>query len=236
MMFFGGTADNGYARLLGPLIEDEAACRRITLLEGPPFARELADIKDSFRTVSFDNVFRDQKLVKRRVSFQLSRPGTPSADYAAAAASAPTAPSAPSVTPQGPAAPKNSMATEAPQNAVTADVLRNSQGQRVDSPLSYSMQEFVNLKNRRLCNSYHILGRCPFLEFHGNCQHDHKVKLNDRQKAALRAVARQSPCQAGLYCSDMDCLAGHRCTRINCPRTNCRFPLAMHNVDTKVVK
>ncbi|KAI4923545.1 hypothetical protein J4E85_008584 [Alternaria conjuncta] len=54
-ILFGGSADNGYARLLGPYTEDDAVRSRITLLEGPPFARELAAIKDRYHTVSFDN-------------------------------------------------------------------------------------------------------------------------------------------------------------------------------------
>ncbi|KAI4619124.1 uncharacterized protein J4E87_007711 [Alternaria ethzedia] len=49
-ILFGGSADNGYARLLGPYNEDDAVRSRITLLEGPPFARELAAIKDRYHT------------------------------------------------------------------------------------------------------------------------------------------------------------------------------------------
>lgn len=82
-ILLGGSADNGYARVLVPNLGDETACKRITLLEGPPFARELAYIKDKFRTVSFESVFRKEKLanIKRRVSFRTTPPGTPSPDY-----------------------------------------------------------------------------------------------------------------------------------------------------------
>lgn len=227
-VFFGGTADNGYARLLGPFIEDEMVRRRITLLEGPPFAHELADIKDRFSIVSFDNVFRSQKLVniKRRVSFHLTPPGTPSADYATAAARAPSTPIPASATQQGSAVSRR---------PVMAEILQNRLGQRVDSLLSYSQQDFLSLKSRKLCNSFHLLRRCPYLDNYGNCQHEHGERLNDRQMVALRAVARQSPCPSGLYCSDPDCLFGHRCTRDNCLRTNCRFSPDMHDVNTNVV-
>jgi len=227
-ILFGGTADNGYARLLGPYAEDETVCSRITLLEGPPFARELADIKDRFRTASFQNVFRSQKLFnnKRRVSFHITPPATPSVDYASAAAKAPATSAPPLTTQQG---------STASRVLVSTQVLRNKRGQRVDSPLNYSQQDFVSLKGRKLCNSFHLLGKCHFLDTYGRCQHEHGERLNPNQVAALRAVARQSPCQYGLKCSDADCLSGHRCIRDNCIPATCRFPPGMHNIDTKIV-
>ncbi|KAK3214390.1 hypothetical protein GRF29_28g2962661 [Pseudopithomyces chartarum] len=76
-ILFGGTSDNGYARLLGPFVEDETVRKRIVLLEGPPFSRDLAKIKDSFRKVSFENIFRNQKLPQRQVSYNMTPPGTP---------------------------------------------------------------------------------------------------------------------------------------------------------------
>ncbi|KAF2033039.1 hypothetical protein EK21DRAFT_86760 [Setomelanomma holmii] len=83
--------------------ENDANCERITLLKGPPFAHELADIEKKFHTVAFDSVFRREKLanVKRRVPFHLTPPRTPSAEYAVAAASASSIPSPPSATQQG---------------------------------------------------------------------------------------------------------------------------------------
>lgn len=214
--------------MLGPFTEDETVCKRITLLEGPPFAHELADIKDRFRTVSFDNVFRSQKLVniKRRVSFYLTPPGTPSVDYAKAVAKGSSTPIPASATQQVSAISKK---------PVMVEILRNRLGHRIDSPLSYSSQDFIALKNWKLCNPFHLLGRCPYKENHGSCQHGHGEKLNDKLSQALRAVARQSPCQYGLYCNDPDCISGHRCFRDNCSRTNCRFPPDMHNVDINVV-
>jgi hypothetical protein len=37
---FGGSADNGYARLLGPHVKPD----KVSLLNGPPFAREWVEI------------------------------------------------------------------------------------------------------------------------------------------------------------------------------------------------
>jgi hypothetical protein len=116
-----------------------------------------------------------------------------------------------------------------------AVVLQNARGQRVDSPLSYYQLDFLRLKDRKLCNGFHLLDRCSYLENNGRCLHDHDEKLSEKQIAALRAVARQTPCPWGLYCSDRDCLCGHRCPRSNCLRKTCRFPMNMHDVDTNIV-
>ncbi|KIW28928.1 uncharacterized protein PV07_04780 [Cladophialophora immunda] len=234
-VFFGGTADNGYARLLGPFAQHETDRRRILLLEGPPFAQELADIKDRFRTVAFDKVFRSQKLgnVKRRVSSHPTPPDTPSADYAMVVARAP-----PAVTPNFAAA-----ATTQQQRLpvagvpVTSGVLRNKMGHRVDAPLSYSQQDFARLSARKLCNWFHLRGSCPYLEKYGNCQHEHGRRLPEEQWPALRANARRTPCSFGLSCNVADCLYGHRCPHgDNCARgAQCKFPPDMHDVDVKIV-
>ncbi|KAK3291136.1 uncharacterized protein B0H64DRAFT_409905 [Chaetomium fimeti] len=230
-ILFGGTTDNGYARLLGPHAEDHAVRGRITLLEGPPFARELADIKDKFRTVPFDNVFRSHKLVngKRGVSFYTTRPATPPVDYASAAAKVPSTPSPSSAAQRG---------SSPPSVLAPSGVLRNRRGQRVDPPLRYSQQDFQNLRALQLCNSFHLLGKCYYHDTFGECQHNHKEKLSTVQKAALRAVARQTPCMSGLSCSDPDCLHGHRCPRdlSGCVTSRCRFPPELHDVDATPVR
>ncbi|KAL6863275.1 hypothetical protein ACO1O0_003522 [Amphichorda felina] len=150
-ILFGGTADNGYARMLEPYLQNETDRGRIILLEGPPSAQELAKIRDRFETLSFDNIFRTQKLpdTKRRVSFLMTPPRTPPVDYAAAVSKAPGA---------GPSVQSNAL-VHIPREAPSGKVLRNAQGQRVDSPLSYSQSDYVNIKPRKLCNSFHLLGR-----------------------------------------------------------------------------
>jgi hypothetical protein len=228
-IFFGGTADNGYARLLGPYAEDEKASRRITLLEGPPFAHELAAIKDKFRTVRFEDLFRTQKLpsTQRKVSFHITPPATPTADYASAASKGLT-----STTPP-PAAHQSVLSVPQPTGtgALSRQVLRNKHGQRVDAPLSYLQSDFQALKARKLCNAHYLLGECPFEKSDRGCNHDHLTRLTPKQLDALRAIARQSPCPSGLYCSNTDCIQGHSCTRSGCVIATCRFSKDMHNVD-----
>lgn len=225
-VLFGGTADNGYARLLGPMTSDSAICSRITLIEGPPSAREVAEMKENFRTVTFDHIFRCQKIAdaaKRRVLSLPTPPHTPSEDYASAAAKIPST------------SPSTSMASSANRQAQTTPVLRNRWGQRVDAPLTFSPRDFQYIKTRKLCNSFHLLGWCSFLSDFGHCQHDHEAKLSAKQMVALRAVARQSPCQNGVFCGDEECLGGHCCARESCTRVNCWFSDEMHEIDGGVV-
>ncbi|KAB5526489.1 hypothetical protein GE09DRAFT_1151585 [Coniochaeta sp. 2T2.1] len=232
-IFFGGTADNGYARLLGPYAEDEKASSRITLLEGPPFAHELAAIKDKFRTVRFEALFRTQKLpsTKRKVSFHVTPPATPAVDYASAASKGLTSTTPPRAAHENvPSVPQPTGAA-----ALSLQVLRNKHGQRVDAPLNYSQSDFNALKVRKLCNTHYLLGKCPFEKNDGGCTHDHLARLAPKQLDALRAIARQSPCQFGLYCSNTDCIHGHSCTRPGCIIATCRFSKDMHDVDRQIV-
>ncbi|KAL2874840.1 hypothetical protein SGCOL_009959 [Colletotrichum sp. CLE4] len=62
-VLFGASADSGYARLLGSHLDDEVIRKKVILLEGPPFAQELAEMKDQFRVASFNRVFRRHKLL-----------------------------------------------------------------------------------------------------------------------------------------------------------------------------
>ena len=227
-IIFGGTTDNGYARLLAPYVGDEETCRRITLLEGPPHANELAHIKDNFLSATFNKVFRTQKLAypKRTVPLHPSRPWTPTNRCAS------TPEEGSSTLASDPASPTGA---GVPITPTKNTILRNIQGQRIDPPLSYSKKELAELECRKLCNSFHLLGTCPYMKNYGSCQHDHEAKLTQNQLLILRAVARRSPCRWRLNCSDPDCISGHRCTRGNCVRSICSFPKEMHDVDTRVV-
>ncbi|MCJ1312370.1 hypothetical protein MMC25_006044 [Agyrium rufum] len=74
---FGGSADNGYARLLQPYVGESSKKKRVILVEGLPFVKELAGLKDNFLVACFPDVFRHAKLPPRRVSFSTTPPSTP---------------------------------------------------------------------------------------------------------------------------------------------------------------
>ncbi|KZL77892.1 CCCH zinc finger DNA binding protein, partial [Colletotrichum tofieldiae] len=230
-VLFGASADSGYARLLGSHVETDEIRKKIVLIEGPPFAIELAEIRDRFRVASLDRVFRRQKLVnfKRKVSDYITPPPTPLTDYASAAAR-------PVLSSPG----RSSSRHYGPVSSMTIplrDVNRNKAGQRVDPPLSYAQQDFIVMKNRKMCNSFHLTGRCPYREAWGKCSHEHGQSPSLKELQALRAVARQSYCHSGLACSDPSCVFGHQCPREDCNGASCRhkFPLELHNIDKKIV-
>ncbi|MCJ1281521.1 hypothetical protein MMC26_000841 [Xylographa opegraphella] len=60
-IIFGGSHDNGYARLLED-IAGQATPNQITLLEGVPFERELAIMKSKYLFTRFDTLFRSTKI------------------------------------------------------------------------------------------------------------------------------------------------------------------------------
>lgn len=221
---FGGSADNGYARMLEPYLQSETDRGRITLLEGPPFAPELVRIKNRFRTLSFPDILRDDKLPAVRIvpyvapMQTIPAASTPSSGWAAAA-------SKPPITP-----PMDHPRALSPKKE--EGVCRNALGQRVDSRLQYNQQDFFDIRPLKLCNNYHLLGSC----YQGkSCSHKHGEKLGPRKLAALRALSRSAACPWGLDCDDPDCIGGHRCVRPNCKRGICQFSEEMHDVDTKIV-
>lgn len=227
-IIFGGSPDDSYARLLGDYKQDDSARKRVLLLEGPPFAREMATIKDSFRTIRLTEIFRSQKLQK--LSSPIGKPPSQSLssdmrlNYADVTAKLP-ATSLPSANP-----------IKTIRSTLFGDVHRNALGQRVDVPLpKYHRETFLDLKSRRLCNAFYLMKDCPYESTVGTCTHDHKAKLSAEQLSALAAVARHSPCYRGLRCSNSFCYNGHQCPRVNCDVLTCRFSQEMHKVDVRLV-
>ncbi|CAJ0547516.1 Ff.00g042700.m01.CDS01 [Fusarium sp. VM40] len=212
-VFFGASADNGYARLLGPYAQDNAHKQRICLIEGPPFGSEIADLVPKFEHVSFDVFRKSQQLpnTNRRVS------SASSSNYANAARKTPS--------------PSTQGAVLSSQERVPTKILRNSKGERLDSKLNYDPHTLNLLKGRKLCNNYALLGKCPYETSFGSCYHDHKQDLGESEKRALRAVARLTPCSAGSGCSNGQCLLGHVCTKPKCTGLGCRFPEELHNIN-----
>lgn len=215
-ILFCGSADGGYSRLLTPFVTDEVGSKRITLVKGPPFARDLADLAQSFATTSFPTLFRTTNILPSRGnSFAVTSPAAPIENYASVAASAPKG--------------------VRPELNKTSQlrVLRNSQGQRVDAVLRFAQNDLQGLKNSSLCHQYHLMGSCSY----GNvCVHMHGAKLVGKSLDALRFLTRLSPCSSGTRCDDPMCIYGHCCPRWPCHnRGSCRFSSEMHGIDTVVV-
>ncbi|KAJ5463682.1 hypothetical protein N7475_008626 [Penicillium sp. IBT 31633x] len=155
-IIFCGSADNGYARILGPHRDSD----RISLVEGPPFAHEMRQLAADFETTSFPQVFRSKKLSKQvslgtpAATPTLTPPRTPIPNYASVARKTPlmsNESSSVSNLPTGASATSN----------IQLLVCQNAQGQRVDSPLEISTKGKLEvLKRHKFCNQFHILGSC----------------------------------------------------------------------------
>ncbi|OKL58633.1 hypothetical protein UA08_06123 [Talaromyces atroroseus] len=187
---FCASADNGWARVLGPHRGSK-----------PPFAREMEELAADFETTSFESVFMSHKLKSRRVSFSgtstyITPPRTPTPDYASAAKKSPPIQSSPLVlsptTPNG--------------------------GQRVDSLVHYSSRENVEeLKRQKLCNQFHLLGSCTFNDCthkHGPALSSQKtVDLTYIARSSVCPIGifcDNVRCTAGHNCSNM------KCSGVNC--------------------
>lgn len=223
-IIFCASADNGYARVLGP----HRGSERISLVRGPPFASEMKELAESFVSTSFEEVFMSAKLrTARKVSpcstnTVITPPRTPTPNYASAAKAAPLLQPSPTVVPaaMGPTKPGLSICV-------------NARGQRVDRHVRYSSRDNVDeLKGRKLCNRFHLVGSCTYGD---DCTHKHGPSLSPRELIDLTHIARLSICPNGLFCREVNCTCGHRCPRENCSGYGCRFPDSMHGVDTNIV-
>lgn len=225
-IIFCGSADNGYARVLGP----HRGSNRISLVEGPPFAHELRDLASDFETTSFPEVFRSKKLSRRRVSFggttatsTPTPPRTPIPNYASIARTVPPMPD------------DSSPITNSPTRTLTTSsgrlvVCKNANGQRVDSPLHFSTKGKLDvLKQQKFCNQFQILGWCSYGK---SCTHKHEPRLVEQEVIDLMCIARSCACPKGLQCDDENCVSGHRCPQRICTVRDCKFP---HGVDTRIV-
>ena len=229
-ILFGGSTDNGYARLFVRHTEDQEVRKRVTLVEGPPFATELDALKDKFHQTSFPTVFRDTKISPRRVSFSLTPPPPVSPGPSTYATTASTASVVSAVT--APTVPLVRQPT--PSIAAPASKLRfNSQGQRIDAPMRQVSSNAINeMRNRKMCNLFVLRGSCHYL----NCGFEHVKNLDQESLAARRIIARGQPCNDGTHCDDEDCFYGHQCPRgRSCEKIeSCRWGREMHVVDQKV--
>jgi hypothetical protein len=128
-IIFGGSPDNGYARLLGPHVDS----KKISLLEGPPFAKELAELTTRYPVMDCVAVFRKTKLVAQRAEGDVPYMQNNAPDWK----------------------------TLPPLNS-HKKIARNAAGHRIDVPLQCSNAEIKAMKSKKICNEFHILGHCRY--------------------------------------------------------------------------
>ena len=227
-IIFGASADNGYARLL----EAYAGREDITLLEGPPFGRELVPIAARSQTTVFDSVFRktkkqlEQSPMEMKLTLntvQRGPPGLPSTpitktDTAPLTYAARATHAAKLLTPDSEYKSssrgedddnKNNNKTSINKWNSGFPIHLNIHGERVDEPLAMDPRDISEVKGKKLCNNYHLFNNCMKTE--AECVHHHGPKLRDRYRQAQRVLARSTACFQGGDCRSFWCTNGHQC-------------------------
>lgn len=219
--------DDSYTAFLRQYVQTGKRADGVTLVESITFPQNLADVSSSFLGTKFPDVFRTTKLVadgyvNRSGPIQNSTyAGAAAQNVSAANITMPIRPSGAETTivarPRGP-------------------ILVNAANQRVDSKLPRHDVAIVGaLQERNLCKQ-HFLSNCTFPP--GTCVYMHDARLAPAELVSLQFLARLSPCGNGIYCRDSNCVAAHMCkygAKCNNP-TACRYPPAMHNLDTEGVR
>ncbi|TGO23095.1 hypothetical protein BPAE_0144g00150 [Botrytis paeoniae] len=223
-VIFGGSADNGYARILQPYVGNIAKSNRVVLLEGPPFAKELAIMKEKFLVARFPGVFRNTKLSVRRVSLPTTPPRSSTPDTPSYATRVLSNDVSDAVSMEE----SSDSSVAVPVRSKYA-VLRNRKGQRLDAIISPPSSLITVMRNTKHCNVFHILGECPYEK----CSFLHGKRLDKKAIDARRFISRFKPCPSKLNCEDEKCLLGHQCPDKACARIGkgCKFTKEMHNVD-----
>ncbi|EFE41342.1 CCCH zinc finger DNA binding protein [Trichophyton verrucosum HKI 0517] len=222
--------------------------RRITLLEGFPFERELASLISSYRVTKFETLFRESKITPlsnhtwenavTSTSYSSSNIGHPNpravsrtpsnSNGTAATTSAASATSGSSST--TPATWASTIAASAsttfkdltpskPSTPSPPVIERNKYGQRVDRI------DFKAAPKDEL-NRVKKLKLCNLFFLLGdcpnpNCYHTHDYKLGKQERMVLQVVARMTPCHFGTECDDATCIYGHRCPLSEAGKKDC---------------
>jgi hypothetical protein len=109
----------------------------------------------------------------------------------------------------------------------------NAVGERVDPGIPCSPELVRTVKNMRLCDGYHLNGRCKLGD---QCSYKHGERATDRIPEVMRFFARCAPCPKGPGCRNSKCLWGHSCPRgVQCREDlHCPFLTEHHGVDRTV--
>ncbi|KAK6374076.1 hypothetical protein LTR64_002183 [Lithohypha guttulata] len=224
-----GSGDNSYAQILRPYALNAGKSETITLIEALPFARELRQLSDRFKIGKFDEIFRDSRIITRKVSFHedVNRVRATSAhsSHTSEALSSPPMTTNDSHT--------TSQEEQKPSSKAKR-ILVNGHDQRLDEPIKNLDKDLAyKLKQLKLCNRFYLSKDCSYGD---SCTHSHKRVLTPFELDNLRYVARSTACEYGLDCKNPDCYNGHRCqyaTRCtNWSNGICWFSDDMHKVET----
>lgn len=254
--------DSGYAPFLEEIVHDEDSRRCVSLIKGPPLARELDSLQ--MNVIDFNDIFRATKLVSDKSSqmtnaqrtlpirTQTSSNNGPSTQAAVLTPATSTA----SLSPNNSWAKVTKSATPPPQLTMPLPPKQNkpkpvskapsstqpawSPGARgLDPAVTVSLTAMENIKrragNEKLCNNHYLRGPCGRIDI---CPFVHNYKATQEDLAALAMLSRQNPCTNGQVCDVDDCIYGHNCPNVvngACTRQYCRFSRELHPPNTKFI-
>ncbi|KAF4989852.1 hypothetical protein FGRMN_8853 [Fusarium graminum] len=251
--------DDRYAPFLDRIRGNEEAHQCVSLLKGPPLAREIATL--NINTIELeDDIFRTTKLKTKAPAEKLNGQRTetiktqslPTANVTTQAVLTPATSNASMSPPASSWAKITKSVTPPPQLTMPLPpkqdkiAVRNktpvqpawSPGPRgLDPPISVNIQAMENIKRRagndKLCNNHFLRGPCTRMDI---CPFVHNYKLSPEDTRALAMLSRQNPCTSGQSCEVEDCIYGHHCPNVIngvCTRQFCRFEKKAHPPNTK---
>ena len=96
----------------------------------------------------------------------------------------------------------------------------NKDSQRLDPPLkkpelSGEARLKMRLNNGKLCNMFHLLGKCKNGD---SCHYQHGERLGPQEQLALCHRTRTTLCPRRSDCWDVQCILGHHCPNPKCER------------------
>ncbi|MCJ1453869.1 hypothetical protein MMC28_004218 [Mycoblastus sanguinarius] len=250
-ILFGCSHDNGYARLLEGL--DSSILSGITLLEGVPFEKELANLKSKYRTTRFEGLFRTKKInVYQQQYYQPPAPqinglppnGLPpppvnyQSPYQPVMAQPVIARTA-SVSPANTAILNPTAPTWASTAMTVPPPTQMASPPLTPQPVPTNAKQIPrNRYGQRIDpvvqydpNEVKRIKKLKMCNVHflrndcpyDPCTHDHHYKPNKNELATLRYVSRMTPCKFGSECDDLKCIYGHRCPSDTEGKRDCRF-------------
>ncbi|KAK3072200.1 hypothetical protein LTR53_007231 [Teratosphaeriaceae sp. CCFEE 6253] len=228
-VILGCSGDRGYGGFLRQYTQSEEQQKRLILLEGQPFTRELAEVAARVKIIQAPELFRTSPLGQAGVERSTTAPRADSASPTRAGTVV-VAPARDGQVLAAPSLPVLAGPSSSPRP--TATIKYNRAGHRIDMPVPYDTQiseTFMNM-HPKPCYEYYLREcRQTF------CGFNHGLVLTPARRNALLNMGRRRPCWL-TTCKDASCYFGHRCSRDGfCNRgATCKFPDEMHNVDTNV--
>ncbi|KAF8534581.1 hypothetical protein BDD12DRAFT_895628 [Trichophaea hybrida] len=213
-IILGASHDNGYARVLNAVTcEHEEALRKIQLLEGPPFGRELENL--SFKRVEFTDVFSSEKFDAFRPLQKVPAPVPAAATGPPPGLPSPITPHARIASqPSNPSPPGSyaaavvTVSTYSPPPSIGHDSPKPAKATTAITEESFKAAlRKVKQLYPKPCNNHYLKGDCLYTNLECKFGHDYDLSASDIQ--AMRRLAATKQCNWGRECINERCYYSH---------------------------